>query len=415
MNPANLTAHARSALEQCQHGQPVSGRYIDPILDIAFTGEPAAAEQATRILFRDLIEPLCDPFEPALVRSYVELFARIIERGLPGLSAASLVARYDRIREPRPFNGASPSSVFVLSRVTLGADVAVTSVALDAAKRRFPAARIHLVGSSKAFELFSADSRIAHLPAPYSRGGALRDRLQVALDLRMLLDQPGSLVIDPDSRLTQLGLVPVCPDDRYLFFESRSAWPESAEPLPALTARWLHRTLDVVDARAFVSPAAPPLVAGQDAVTVSLGTGENPAKGTDGDFEARVLRALGVSGRLIVIDQGMGGEEQERVQRAIAASGVDASRFRTHLGAFAPFAAAIARSRLYFGYDSSGQHVAAASGTPLVTLFRGFAAERTFQRWRPHGPGRITVVRGDRGSLSELAEATESAIARMLA
>jgi hypothetical protein len=28
--------------------------------------------------------------------------------------------------------------VFVLSRVTLGADVAVTSVLLDAAKRRFP-------------------------------------------------------------------------------------------------------------------------------------------------------------------------------------------------------------------------------------------------------------------------------------
>ena len=30
------------------------------------------------------------------------------------------------------------------------------------------------------------------------------------------------MVIDPDSRLTQLGLIPVCDDSRYFFFESRA-------------------------------------------------------------------------------------------------------------------------------------------------------------------------------------------------
>ena len=35
-------------------------------------------------------------------------------------------------------------------------------------------------------------------------------------------DDPQSIVVDPDSRLTQLGLVPVCADERYYFFESRT-------------------------------------------------------------------------------------------------------------------------------------------------------------------------------------------------
>ena len=63
-----------------------------------------------------------------------------------------------------------------------------------------------------------------------------------------------------------------------------------------------------------------------------------------------------------------------------------------HSGAFAPFAAQIARSRLYVGYDSAGGHIAAACGVPLISIFAGFASERMFQRWRPKG----TVIRGDR-------------------
>jgi ADP-heptose:LPS heptosyltransferase len=64
---------------------------------------------------------------------------------------------------------------------------------------------------------------------------------------------------------------------------------------------------------------------------------------------------------------------------------------RTHDGAFAPFAAQIARSRLYVGYDSAGGHVASACGVPSITIFAGFVSERMFQRWRPAG----TVIRGD--------------------
>jgi hypothetical protein len=31
----------------------------------------------------------------------------------------------------------------------------------------------------------------------------------------------------------------------------------------------------------------------------------------------------------------------------------------------------------------------------MISIFAGFAAERMFQRWRPTGPGKITVLRAD--------------------
>jgi ADP-heptose:LPS heptosyltransferase len=91
--------------------------------------------------------------------------------------------------------------VYVLSRITLGADVAVTSVLLDAAKRRYPDAEIVFVAPRKNYELFQADPRVRHLPAPYPRGGMLMERLRASASL-WFDDGP---VIDPDSRLTQLG------------------------------------------------------------------------------------------------------------------------------------------------------------------------------------------------------------------
>jgi ADP-heptose:LPS heptosyltransferase len=141
--------------------------------------------------------------------------------------------------------------------------------------------------------------------------------------------------------------------------------------------------LGVENARAFVAPlpsSEPPAD-----ITVSLGVGENPAKRIDGHFERELLRALAETGGSVLVDKGGSAEERERVERALL------SGMRTHDGAFAPFAAQIAGSKLYVGYDSAGQHVASACGVPLISIFKGFVSERFFARWRPEG----TVIRGD--------------------
>jgi ADP-heptose:LPS heptosyltransferase len=334
-----------------------------------------AEDECSDALFRVVAEGLADRFEPALCDTYARLFAEAIAPG----EDAGLVERYQRVRVPRLITG-EPRTIFVLSRVTLGADVAVTSVILDAAKRRFPEAAIYLVGPRKNWELFAGDRRILHLPVNYRRG-TLRERLAAGPELRAALRAPDSIVIDPDSRLTQLGLLPVCPDERYYFFESRAYGGDGDDPLPVLTRRWAEQTFDIPDARPFVEVGQASGLS-PSGIAISLGVGENPAKRIADPFEAELLALLAQSGEPLTIDHGAGGEEAARVERAIAASGAQVERWS---GSFAGFAAIVARSRLYVGYDSAGQHVAGACGVPLVAVFAGFSCARMFARWRPAG------------------------------
>jgi ADP-heptose:LPS heptosyltransferase len=72
-------------------------------------------------------------------------------------------------------------------------------------------------------------------------------------------------------------------------------------------------------------------------------------------------------------------------------SGFCCGREDLNLHEFAEFAGAIARSRSYIGYDSAGQHVAAACGVPLTVYFTGAINDRFRARWRPYGGGPIEV------------------------
>jgi len=356
-------------------------------------------------LFGILVEGLADRFEPALCDLYARLFSQAAAHVAGNVDPALLVARYQRVRRPRPVSF-EPHRVFVLSRVTLGADVAVTSVLLAAAKQRFPHAEIVFVGSRKNYDLFAGDPRLRHADLAYQRGG-LRQRLAVWAPLQALLAAPDSVVIDPDSRLTQLGLLPVCREDAYHLFESRGYGGETDRPLPELAAAWAEETFGVPGAKPYVSSAGDLVAGGFAAHTaVSLGVGENPAKRIPDPFEERLLALLASGGAALVIDKGAGGEEAARVGRAVERSGIKAAFWE---GSFAGFAAIIAASRLYMGYDSAGQHVASACGVPLVTIFAGFPAPRMFQRWRPAG-ARATVIRVDRPDPLETLERVRAAI-----
>lgn len=360
-------------------------------------------EPCNQALFSILAEGLADRFEPALCDVYARLFSQAIAAVVEGADAAALVARYRRVRRVRPVAG-EPSRVFVLSRVTLGADVAVTSVLLDAAKQRFPKAEIVFVGPQKNYQLFEADPRIRNAAVAYRRG-SLRDRLAVRQDLTAILDAPDSLTIDSDSRLTQLGLLPICAEDRYHLFESRAYGGATDRPLPELAAAWAEETLGVAGAKPFVALAAAPDHTA--AIAVSLGVGENPAKRLPDPFEESLLGLLAERGAAICIDKGAGGEEAARVERAVERSGVRATFWN---GSFAGFAAIIAASRLYVGYDSAGQHVAAATGAPLVGIFAGFPVPRMFDRWRPAANGGA-VLRIDRPDAAEALAGVRRALA----
>lgn len=381
----NISAEelAQQLLDHCLSEQPWPEHLLHQLL--ACGGD--------RELFRVVVERLADLFEPRLCRSYAELFSEVIAKRT-GLHAGHLLARYERIRQPRTLDRDPESvpDVFVLSRVTLGADVAITSLVLDASKRRFPNAKIWFVGPRKSWELFAADARLSHLAIAYGRGGTIDDRLSVWPELREALRLPRGIVIDPDSRLTQLGLLPVCPEEDYYFFESRAYRSDSQESLVSLTRQWVAETFGVAEAKPYICTG---LQAAEFATTVSFGVGENPSKRLGDPFEEEILRRLP---RPILIDKGAGGEEAERVERAV--SKVGAAGITMWDGSFAGFAAHIQRSKLYVGYDSAGGHVAAACRVPMISIFAGAVSERMFQRWRPTGPGKIAILRGENAQLS---------------
>jgi ADP-heptose:LPS heptosyltransferase len=368
---------AQDLLERCIAGKAPKN------LPHALIEEPCSAA-----LFGVLVEGLADRFEPRLCDAYAQLFSQAAAHAMEdGTSAAQLVSRYEFVRRVRPVS-VEPKRVVVLSRVTLGADVAVTSVLLAAVKQRFPKARIYFAGPRKNYELFAGDAAVEHAPVDYPRG-SLRERIAAARQLTALAADTDCLVIDPDSRLTQLGLLPISPDERYRFFESRAYGGDSDRPLPELAARWAEETLGVAGAKPYIAPRE--TVKRLPRIAVSLGVGENQAKRIADPFEEWLLALLGQRGGPICIDRGAGGAEAERVQQAVKRSGIHAQFWD---GSFAGFAAAIAGSSLYVGYDSAGQHVAAACGVPSITIFAGFPAPRMFERWRPVG-AQCRVIRVD--------------------
>jgi ADP-heptose:LPS heptosyltransferase len=327
----------------------------------------AFGEERPAEFFR-IVEALADSFDPAQALEYERLM------GAWGLRPAACASRAPERAD----------IVYALSRVTLGADIKITSIVLDAMKRRYPAARVVFVGGRKSAELFG----IEHCAVEYPRKGPVSERIAWAGDLRERLR--GGIVVDPDSRMTQLGLVEVCEPGRYFHFPSRTVG-SGTDNLTDLTNAWL-RSVFGVEGEAYIAPPHVAVESERPVAAVSLGVGENESKRIGGDFEARLLRLIGERYRTVWVDRGAGGEEARRVTGAVEASGIEV---RFWEGSFAGFASVIAQSDVYVGYDSAGQHAAAAAGVRSFTIFRGAPSKAFRYRWAPTGRGESTVL-GDR-------------------
>lgn len=422
------------------------------LCDLATLPHPQLSRSGADGIFHHAVESMADAFEPRFCDLYIQFFARVVEycKSLPdgqwldqrlryfGLrTEQDLIRRAVGLRFPRKTGlPDSVKKVLVLSRVTLGADVAITSLVLQKMMRAFPQARVVLLAGKKSELLFAGESRIVVRRAEYPRGGGLLERLAawpVVVDaVQEELADLGPreyLVIDPDSRLTQLGMLPVLREESaYRFFESRSFSREGYETLADLTGAWLGEVFGPDSAPLHPWVSLPPeamrfagAVRGTSPesrwVSINFGVGDNPGKRLDDLFEHRLLTAMLERGWHILLDKGEGEEEIVRAERRLAAlreAGYHVAEIRADggpppagarvvawRGSLAGFGALIGVSDLYVGYDSACQHIAAALGVNTVDIFAGFRSLRMTQRWRPSGPAEVRLVVVDPHSRSD--------------
>jgi ADP-heptose:LPS heptosyltransferase len=443
----SLPSRLLSALEA---GDEHHASLVRILCELATDADPLVSRLGQHLLFPNIAEALGDSFAPDAVAVHDSVFSHVIEfcRRLPAASHVDerlahfgIGDRMDLLNRRPMLTPTVPISrearervrkVFVLSRITLGADVAVTSLVLQGIRRAFPNAERCFVGPSGSGELLMGLEGTRVIEQSYSRGGLL-ERLDAWHRATQTLARETTglasfewLVIDPDSRVTQLGMLPVAHREvPYLFFESRSYFARGLETLGALTLHWLKQALELegdedLRPRVALSPtdvsraqsildAFKPSTA-RFVVAVNLGVGGNQRKRIEGDFERNLVRGLLRDGSGVILDHGSG-EDESRVQAIVEALRAEGHRMGdvtggtfnatvlppgcdvvAYCGPVAPFAALIGASDLYIGYDSAFQHVAAAQGVSAVDVFVNPPNATFARRWKPHSSAPVSVI-----------------------
>jgi len=443
---------ATSFMTHRQAGPDRLAAIVSLLCEIATSGDEGLAAPGVQALFSRVVEPLADSFEPRDCATYYAVFAQVIQlcRHLPegqaldarlnqfGLrSEGDFLERMRRITKMKKFELAQAERMkkaLLLSRVTLGADVEITSIIWQKLKQVLPTAEIVLLASEKAGELFGGDPTIQLHPLQYHRGGGLIDRLSSWLNVVQAIEEQCRnlrseefLIVDPDSRLTQLGLLPVVQDEtHYYFFESRGYQKPGISSLGQLTAQWAHevfgegeplypcvhlRPSDRAFAEAFIGRIRES--GARRLISLNFGVGENPTKRIPDPFELQVVLSLIQARAVIILDKGTGTEEARRVE-AIAKTVEQHGKRVIHMnednapellrstelhadvftwqGGIGRFSALVAGTDQYIGYDSAGQHIAAALGIPTLVIFAGYSSPRFVERWQPAGRGAVKSV-----------------------
>jgi ADP-heptose:LPS heptosyltransferase len=237
-----------------------------------------------------------------------------------------------------------------------------------------------------------------------------------------------TILIDPDSRLSQLGVLPLFPEAGYFFFDSRSDKIFMNKlSMPELVNAWLSCLLGEESffyPRVWIDPHALERAqrlthsllqqGAQRIVVVNFGYGGNPRKRVGLLFEVQMLLALLKEPHTVVIlDRGLGLEEAANTEillKEIQRQGypVEQSSFgdrtffskigwgvlglETRIGEIASL---ISCSHEFIGYDSACQHIAAALEIPCITIFAGSNNMRFIRRWSAFGKNSSQIVHAD--------------------
>ena len=462
--PYRAKVIAKKIMEDHCLGIGIDKQRVKDLFDIAIHKDESLAKSGIDATFRAVVEPLNDSFDANDRDVYYEIFSYLIHliRDLPEaehidetlkiFGLFTQVDLLDRIRKlivpdkTGPAQRHKVEKVFVLSRVTIGADVVITSIIIEKSKKLFPNAGILFLANRKNYELFGGDENIRILPLDYKRRGGLISRLESWLEALENINSETKdmkpdefVIIDSNSRITQLGLLPLVREDAgYYLFEPLAHAEEEMRKLGEDVNEWLNKvfggeaktpvypTLNIPDRYSEAAKEFYLNVAGNNefTVTVNFGVGGNDDKRISDEFEFEVVSCLLENGAKVILDEGFGKDEIERADKIIDRlkdrgkiivkvnedlAFPDSSKpdLITYKGGIGQFAALISQSQFYIGYDSMGQHVAAALEIPELVIFNGYPSEKFSRKWHPYGNGKINIIHAEGKTEKDVLENTK--------
>ena len=425
--------------------------YIDLMCEMAtFSADKELNRIASAAFFSVIIEELCDDYEDFQFEAYNKVMSQVISycRNTPASkqlddylnkfkihSAEDIFNRAVNVHNQKyRFNDKPVKQIFLLSRITVGADVAITSVMIQRLSKMFPEAEFIILGSLKLKEIFGGNSRIRIIEVEYTRGGGLIERFDTwcrAVDILEQESKAGErgpvLLIDPDSRITQLGILPIFDEANYFYFNSHI---DSASTKNACMAEhsnaWMNKVFgksEFCHPKVWLEPElmnkAQKLTNGlrqsgcQSITAVNFGVGGNGRKKLGLDFEKNlIVELLKQPQSVVILDKGFGAEELANSQEIINEAknkGFTTRQVDLRQGEIENFshgllavectigeiAALIGSSGEYIGYDSACQHIAAAQAIPTITIFSGSNNPRFIRRWSACGETSCKVIHVD--------------------
>lgn len=430
-------------------GQQPDMDCIDKLCSLATSPDPSVARQAVCFLYGSIVEALCDDFSSRGVAVCNRVLLRIVAYlhaagrtaacaaafgiGPPGWEEMLLRRYQELVKLGRQALRWQPERIIVPSRVTIGADVMITSIVIQRLRRAFPEAEIVLVGPAHMGALLLLDNRVRSRLFPYDRNCSLQERFEVSCRLAQVIREesrpPGEdkvLLVDPDSRLGQLGLMPLLPVERVRYCCSRMEMEERDDAsLVEICNSWLDQWLGSEErhcypkirlaeekkalARRFMGRVRN---GKRRVLVINLGVGRNENKRIPAPFEEKLLLTLLRQPDLaVVLDSGYSPAGLARVQNLMQRAGqngygvdyfpeAELERFKPDpasrlLGvrcSIGMIGSLIAEADCFCGYDSCCQHLAGAVGVPGVVVFAGYRRERFLARWRPRNPAESLAV-----------------------
>lgn len=289
-------------------------------------------------------------------------------------------------------------------------DVLMNLPALAALRQRFPAASLTLVARPPLDDLLHHQPMVdAVSPYPPAYDAGWWGTIRWALALRRKRFD-AAIILNPTKRAhlaVWLAGIPIrvgyarkwgwtltdtIPDRKAVGDKHETAYNlELAALLGASTAARIPQLTVAPEDRAVVRRLLDDVGASPQQTLIAIHPWtSDPAKQWPLPMVAQLIELLGADDTRGLILIG-GPDEEERARYFLAGVRAPVTSFVGRLS-LRQLAALLADCRVLVSNDSGPVHVAAAVGTPTVTLFTGRRPSATPQRWGPAGPGHITLT-----------------------